>query len=56
MTALASIAQVCTLQGRDELARQSINAISDDAQRMFALIGVSDAKNKSNERKKLSSF
>ena len=52
MTALASIAQVCTLQGRDELARQSINAIRDDAQRMFALIGVSDAKNKSNEKEK----
>jgi tetratricopeptide (TPR) repeat protein len=52
MTALASIAQVCALQGRDELARQSINAIRDDAQRMFALIGVSDVKNKSNEREK----
>ncbi|HXH71035.1 MAG TPA: hypothetical protein VNI60_11955 [Pyrinomonadaceae bacterium] len=52
MTALASIAQVCTLQGRDEIARQSINAIRDDAQRLFALIGVSDAKNKSNEKEK----
>lgn len=52
MTALAGIAQVCTLQGRDELARQSINAISDDAQRMFALIGVSDAKSKLGEKEK----
>jgi tetratricopeptide (TPR) repeat protein len=50
--ALAQIAQVCTLQGRDELARQSISAMGDDTQKMFALIGVSDAKNKLNERDK----
>jgi len=49
---LAHIAQVCTLQGKDELARQSIKAIRDDAQRMFALIGVSVAKNKLNEKEK----
>ncbi len=55
-TALTSIAQVCTLQGKDELARQSINAIRDDAQRIFALIGVSDAKNKLNEREKAIEF
>jgi tetratricopeptide (TPR) repeat protein len=51
-SALSQIAQVCTLQNKDELARQSINAIGDDAQRMFALIGVSDAKNKQDEREK----
>jgi tetratricopeptide (TPR) repeat protein len=51
-TALASIAQVCALQGKDELARQSVNAIRDDAQRMLALIGASDAKNKLNEKEK----
>ncbi len=51
-SALAQIAQVCTLQSRDELARQAISAISDDAQKMFALIGVSDAKNNLNEREK----
>ncbi len=55
-SALASIARVCTLQGKNELARQSINSIRDDAQRMFALIGVSDAKNKSNEREKAIEF
>ncbi len=49
-SALAQIAQVCTLQGKDEIARQSVNAIPDDAQRMFALIGISDAKNKLSER------
>jgi len=51
-TALNIIAQVCTLQGKDEIARQSINAIHDDSQRMFALIGMSDAKDKLNEREK----
>ncbi len=51
-SALAQIAQVCVSQGRDELARQAISAIGDDAQRMFALIGVSDAKNKQDEREK----
>ncbi len=55
-SALASIAQVSTLQDKDELARQSINAIRDDAQRIFALIGVSDAKNKLNEREKAIEF
>lgn len=45
-SALASIAQVCTLQRKDELARQAVGAINDDAQKMFALVGVSDAKNK----------
>ncbi|MGI8786760.1 MAG: tetratricopeptide repeat protein [Pyrinomonadaceae bacterium] len=44
--ALAQIAQICAMQNQDEIARQAINAIQDDAQRMFALIGVSDQKNK----------
>lgn len=42
--ALSQIAQVCAAQNKDDLARQSINAINDDAPRMFALIGISDAK------------
>lgn len=47
--ALKQIAQVCTLQNRDELARQAVGAIGDDAQKMFALIGISDAQNKSGK-------
>jgi len=43
-SALAQIAQVCTLQGKDEFARQAVQAIKDDAEKMFALINVSDAK------------
>jgi len=47
--ALAQIAQVCITQNRAEFARQSLNSIGDDAQRMFALIGASDAKNKAGQ-------
>lgn len=43
--ALAQIAQVCALKGNDEQMRQAIQAIAADDSRMFALIGVSDAKN-----------
>ncbi len=46
---LAQIAQVCVMQNKDELARQSLNAIGDDAQKMFALIGASDAKYKAGK-------
>jgi len=52
MSALTQIAQVCAMQGKDELARQAINAIIEDSQRMFALIGFSDAKNQAGEREK----
>lgn len=46
-TALSQIAQFCVAQGKDESARQAINAIADDSQKMFALLGISDVKNKS---------
>lgn len=46
-SALAQIAQVCASQNKDDFARQAVNAIADDSQKMFALIGVSDVKNKS---------
>ena len=44
--ALKHIAQFCTTQNKDEIARQAVNAIGDDAQKVFALIGVSDAHHK----------
>jgi tetratricopeptide (TPR) repeat protein len=47
--ALAQIAQICIMQDKDELARQSLNSIGDDTQKMFALIGISDAKNKAGK-------
>ncbi len=52
MSALTQIAQACIRQNNDILARQAINSISEDSERMFALIGVSDAKNVSGEREK----
>lgn len=49
-SALSQIARVCTFQGNDQLTRQAINAIGEDAQKMFALINVSDAKNRLEKR------
>lgn len=43
MTALTQVAQVLTQQDSGELARQALNAITDEGQRVFALIGMSDA-------------
>ena len=50
MHSLAQIAVIFASRGEDELARQSINAIGDDAQKTFALIGVSDAVEKAGNR------
>lgn len=49
-SALSQIAQVCALQGKDEMARTALNAIQEDSTRMFALIGLSDAKNQIEKR------
>ncbi len=50
MHSLAQIAVIFASRGEDELVRQSINAIEEDAQKTFALIGVSDAVEKSGNR------
>ena len=47
---LAQVATILTAEGLDELARRALNAITDDAQRSFALIGMSDAKAKLEQR------
>ncbi len=52
ISALTNIVQICTTQGKDELARQAVAAIIDDAQKMFALIGIADAKNELGEKEK----
>ena len=44
--ALRQISKICTLKNKDELARLAHSAIGDEAQKMFGLIGISDAKNK----------
>ena len=45
-SALSQIAQACTFQNKDDFARQAAASIADDAQKMFALIGISDAHTK----------
>lgn len=49
VAALRQIAQVLTLERNDELARQTVNLIDEDADRLFALIAVSDAKKRLGE-------
>ena len=56
MSGLSQIAQVLALQGNDEQARQTINAITEDSARMFALVGISEAKNRSGEKEKAIEF
>ena len=46
MAALSQIAQILTVQKEDDLARQTINLIGEDVNRLFALIAVSDEKEK----------
>ncbi|MEZ5428456.1 MAG: hypothetical protein R2747_19455 [Pyrinomonadaceae bacterium] len=50
LSALAQIAQVCALQGKDDIARQALNGIFEDSTRMFALIGMSDARKEAGEK------
>jgi hypothetical protein len=52
MSALAQIAQILTIQKNETLAPQAISAIAEDANRVFALIGVSDIHNKNGEAEK----
>lgn len=42
--ALSQIAQILTIQKEDELARQTIGLIDEDADRLFALLGIADTK------------
>lgn len=52
MSAPAQIAQIMTVQRNAELARQAIRAIPEDANRVFALIGMSDAKGQDGEKER----
>jgi tetratricopeptide (TPR) repeat protein len=49
MSSLSQIAAILTLRKEDDLARNALNAIGEDAQRVFALIGMSDAKARNGE-------
>jgi hypothetical protein len=48
--ALSQIAAILTLRKEDEQARQAMAAIANDADRAFALIATSDAKEKNGDR------
>jgi len=50
MSALAQIAQIFTLKGEDAFAQQAVQAIAEDAQRLSAFIGISDAQNRLEKR------
>ncbi|MGB7200799.1 MAG: hypothetical protein WBD16_00875 [Pyrinomonadaceae bacterium] len=49
-SALSQIAQILTMQNEDDLARQTLNLIDEDADRVFALIALADAKEKLDEK------
>ena len=46
MNALAQIAQILTIQKQDDLARETVNLIELDANRLFALVAIADGKRK----------
>lgn len=48
--ALSQIAAILTLRKEDEQARDAYRSISDDGDRVFALIGMSDSKAKNEDR------
>jgi tetratricopeptide (TPR) repeat protein len=47
--ALSQIAAILTLEHNDEEARHAVNAIEEDSDRAFALIGMSDIKQKNGD-------
>jgi tetratricopeptide (TPR) repeat protein len=50
MTSLSQIAVIFASRGEEEFTRQAINAIPEEAQQAFALIGVADQAEKREER------
>lgn len=50
MAALAQIAQVAVLKNKDDFADQAIRAIPEESEKMFAFIGLSDAKNQLEDK------
>ncbi len=50
MAALSQIAQILVLRKEDELARQTVNLITEDSNRLLALVAVADAKQELGEK------
>lgn len=55
-SAFSQIAQVFVLQKKDELARQAVQAIQEDSHRVSALIGLSDAEKKQDQKDKANEY
>ena len=49
-SALSQIAAILTMREEDEQARHALRAIGEDGDRVFALIGMGDAKEKNGDR------
>jgi tetratricopeptide (TPR) repeat protein len=47
--ALRQIGQICILQGKDNLAKQSLDLINEESAKMFALISLSEAYKKAEK-------
>jgi tetratricopeptide (TPR) repeat protein len=50
ISALAQIAQIFTMNGEDAFALQAVAAIAEDAQRLMAYIGISDAQKRLDKK------
>ena len=50
ISAFSQIAQIFTIQKEDDLARQTLNMITDGASKLTALIAVADAKENAGEK------
>jgi len=55
-SALSQIAQILTVQKSDSVARQALTAIPEESSRLFALLGMSDAKERIGERENAVAF
>jgi len=55
-SALSQIAQILTIQKDDAVARQALTAIPEESSRLFALLGMSESKEKIGERENAVAF
>lgn len=52
ISSYSQIAQFFAAQEKEDLVRQALNSISDDSQKFYALIAISDAENKRDDKEK----
>lgn len=56
ISAYSQMAQVFSAQEKDDLTRQALNAITDESQKFYALVAISDAENKREKKEKALEF